>query len=200
MELFKINDTISKLESSDNPLSADVYFITGKEYTYIVDVGACENALRLINDTPDKKIIITHFHQDHAGNLKAVTGAAEIFVGSYTKKSTGIGTAITEKLLIEDGVKLEIIPIPSSHAKGSLGVLVNGEYLILGDSVYGSAKGYNVSLLGDEIALLQSTDFTNALMSHDNVFYNKNQVLERLKTIYSHRQKNENFIIYEDEY
>lgn len=39
MELFKINDTISKLESSDNPLSADVYFITGKEYTYIVDVG-----------------------------------------------------------------------------------------------------------------------------------------------------------------
>lgn len=77
---------------------------------------------------------------------------------------------------------------------------MNGEYLILGDSVYGSAKGYNVSLLGDEIALLQSTDFTNALMSHDNVFYRKNQVLERLKTIYSHRQKNENFIIYEDEY
>ena len=60
--LDKINGNISRLKSSENPLSADVYFVYGKEYTYIIDVGANEQALELVSDTQNKKIIITHFH------------------------------------------------------------------------------------------------------------------------------------------
>ena len=180
--ILPITDYLSHLESSQDPLSADVYFIQGKEFTYIVDVGACEDALERVLGITKKKIIITHFHADHADNLKRIPDDTCIYVGNYTKKSTGKGEVVDGELLIEDEVSLRIYPIPNSHAKGSLCVLVNNEYLIMGDSYYSNIKGYNLSLLHDEISLLRKLDFKYAFMSHDNEPHNREEIIAGLET------------------
>jgi glyoxylase-like metal-dependent hydrolase (beta-lactamase superfamily II) len=104
------------------------------------------------------------------------------------------GTLVKDTLSIQDGVRLQIIPIPNSHAKGSLCVLVNDEYLILGDSFYTNKNGYNVSLLHDEIALLEQLNFCHVLLSHDREPHSKEEILETLKSYYGKRKKNNPYI------
>lgn len=185
-----IDEKITCIEATDNPLSADVYFIEGNEYTYIIDAGSNDYAYEQITSIDKKKIIITHFHQDHCENIKRIDIAdGDLFVGNYTRKTLEKGTVVDAEMTISDGVKLRIIPIKNSHAKDSLCVVVNDEYLFLGDAFYSSIKGYNVSLLHDEIALLESVPFTKAVFSHENSVYDRNYVLDNLKEIFAKRQK-----------
>ena len=43
LEVRKINDRISYIKASMEPLSSDVILIEGEEYTYLFDVGKEEN-------------------------------------------------------------------------------------------------------------------------------------------------------------
>ncbi len=186
---------LSLLPSSDIPLSADVYFIRGAAHTYIVDVGRNDDAFEAVKNTPDKKVIITHFHEDHTENLRRLMIPEEdLYLGSYTRKGVGYGTEVTSQIVIDDGVKLVIAPIPNSHAKGSLCVTVNDEYLILGDAFYSNVKGYNVSQLGEEIKLLKALDYKYVLMSHKEKVHEKNEVIKILEDIFSKREKDNPFI------
>jgi len=183
------------MESSENPLSADVYFIKATNDTYIVDVGSNEDAREAITAIPSGKIIITHFHQDHMENLKHIPVVeANLYVGDYTRKVLGYGTLVREQVHIQDGISIRILPIPNSHAKGSLCVLANEEYLLLGDSFYTNKNGYNVSLLYDEIKLLKELNFRYALMSHDTKVYTRDEILETLEYYYLRREKNNPYI------
>ena len=47
----------------------------------------------------------------------------------------------------------------------------------MGDSFYCSKKGYNVSLLHDEIALLERLSFSKVLLSHDDKIYTREEIL-----------------------
>ena len=191
----KISDNITFLQSSDEPLSADVYFIEGNEYTYIIDAGSNDSAYELITGIDKKKIIITHFHQDHCGNLNRIDIEDEdLYVGSYTHKTLKKGTIVDSEITISDGQEIRIIPIKNSHAKDSLCVVVNNEYLFLGDAFYSTMKGYNVSLLHDEIALLESIPFSKAVFSHDNSIYDRDYVIGSLKEIFGKRQKDNPYI------
>ena len=191
----RINEKITFLEASDEPLSADVYFIEGNDFTYIIDAGSNDSAYELITGIDKKKIIITHFHQDHCANLNRIDIEDEnLYVGGYTYKTLNKGTVVDSEIAINDGLELRIIPIKNSHARDSLCVVVNGEYLFLGDAFYSTMKGYNVSLLHDEIALLESIPFTKAVFSHDNSIYDRDYVLSSLKEIFSKRQKDNPYI------
>ena len=193
--MIRINEKITLLESSENPLSADVYFIEGNEYTYIIDVGSNDSAYEQINSIEKKKIVITHFHQDHCANMERINIANEnLYVGKYTGKTIGKGTPVESEITINDGVTIRILPIKNSHAKDSLCVAVNDEYLFLGDAFYSSIKGYNVSLLHDEIALLDSLAFNKAFLSHDTTVHERDYILGNLKEIFALRQKNQSFI------
>ena len=186
---------IKRIEMSENPLSADVFFVQGREYTYIVDVGSNDASYEAVRDIPKKKIIITHFHADHAENLRRLKPADEdLFVGDYTAKYYGGGTVIKEPMHIEDGVFMDILPLPSSHAKGSLTVIVNKSVILLGDGCYSNNKGYNVSLLYDLIKILKAAEFTTAIKSHESKEYSKEELIEELETIYSLREKNNPYI------
>ena len=98
-----------------------------------------------------------------------------------------------------DGVKIDIYPIPNSHCKGALLMMVDDEYAFIGDSSYCMEKDgrpmYNSQLLKAEIDLLESIPADKLLVSHDRKFVrNKAVVLRQLKTIYSHRTTDSPYI------
>ncbi|MBO4617765.1 MAG: MBL fold metallo-hydrolase [Lachnospiraceae bacterium] len=193
--MIKINDYISKIECSDHPLSADVYIIKGDKHTYIVDVGHSEEALETLKSIPNKKIIITHFHADHMGNLKALApNDNDLYVGDYTAKYYGGGTVIKEPIHLEDGVIIDIFPLPSSHAKGCLTIAVNKNCILLGDGCYSNIKGYNVSVTFDMIKTLKNIEFSTAIKSHDDTLYTKDELITELETIYSQKEKDKPYI------
>lgn len=186
---------IKRIEMSENPLSADVFFVQGREYTYIVDVGSNDVSYEAVKAIPKKKIIITHFHADHAENLRRLKPADEdLFVGDYTAKYYGGGTVIKEPMHIEDGVFMDILPLPSSHARGSLTIIVNKSVILLGDGCYSNNKGYNVSLLHDLIKILKAAEFTTAIKSHESKEYTKEELIGELEEIYSHKESGNPYI------
>ena len=194
----KIEEYLYDLESSENPLSADVYFILGNNKTYIFDVGANINSLNEIKKYHNREIIISHFHQDHIYNLNNLDDKNNIYVSSYTFKHLNYGKIVNDLIEINDGVNLKIFEIPNSHAKGSLALIINDKYLLLGDSIGSNIKGYNVSLLYDEIKSLEEYKYEYVLLSHKNKIYKKDAVIIFLKNIYNKKEKGNPYIgIYE---
>jgi glyoxylase-like metal-dependent hydrolase (beta-lactamase superfamily II) len=105
----------------------------------------------------------------------------------------------------EKHLKLEIIPMPSSHSKGSLALVVNDEYIFMGDSTYcryiPKREGvedhveYNVQKLKEQIELLKSIKAEKCLISHEKrIMRPKKVVIRQLESIYARRQPGENVI------
>ncbi len=196
--LKEITEEIQYLPAVEEPLSADVYIIRGKEYTYVVDVGANDEAYETVRSVKGpKKVIITHFHGDHTGNLSRLNIPDEdLYVGAWMRKKYKLGTPVASVMEIHDGVELKVIPMASSHAKGCLAILVNGKCLLMGDSFYGhNDKGYNVSSLYDQIKQLKELDFEFAVMSHDERQHKKRKMLLLLEMYYAKRKPGEDYIM-----
>ena len=158
MEAIRIDDRISYIPATENPLSADVGIIEGDNAVWFFDVGSEERVAEFIKnyDTgvnaqsePKKKYaVISHFHTDHTANLAKIR-FDKIFLGKYTLKylkiiqnsselqaEYGSDTPmiqtnadfsfedvcqiVTEPIEIDDGIKLRIAEIPSSHTKGAV--------------------------------------------------------------------------------
>ena len=128
-----IGTKIKYLPATDEPLSADVYYITGDKYCYIYDVGNSEISLQHINQTVKEKVVIlSHYHKDHTGNIDEIQ-YHNLYVGKKTQEVIGKGTVIVDTLTIHDGVKIDVIPCPSPHTEGSLIVTVDNEYTLIAD-------------------------------------------------------------------
>ncbi len=197
-EIKIINEYIKYIESSENPLSANVFIIRGINNNYIFDVGSNKYSREYINKIDDRIIIISHFHTDHMENLKFFyNDINNLYIGDYTYKILGYGNVIKDKYEINDGINLKIISIPNSHAKGSLCIIINNEYLLIGDSLDGNRNGLNVSLLYDEIKLLKELDFKYILTSHNDIIYKKEEVIKELEYYYSKKEKNKPYITYD---
>ena len=189
-EIIKVNDRISYIPACEKPLSADIGIIRGDSKIYLYDVGSTLQALNYLYSLPDDKVIvISHFHGDHTWWLgthrpgDSEMGAednvspcyerpaySKLYVSKQTAKYTG-GDIVTEPITIEDGVKLTIAPMPSSHSKGSLALIVNDELAFVGDATYSSSDNngtfYNAQLLQEEIAFLESIPATKVFLSHE---------------------------------
>ncbi len=202
--ILTINNRISYLKASENPLSADVGVIKGESRQWFFDVGSNEEAYQLIlNESIDIGIVISHFHPDHMANLGKIMESREggscLYVGDNTFKYCKMGEVVSKDIYIEDGCKLHIFPLPSSHAKGSLGLEIDEEYCFLGDGTYSTNKGgkiaYNVQLLREEIKVLSGLKATYFILSHrDPIVQKKEDVLKQLNRIYAMRKKDEAYI------
>lgn len=194
-----INSVISHIPASANPLSSDIGLIRGSNCTYIYDVGANEESRQYINEIQGAKcVIISHFHPDHTRNLADIT-YDRLYVGKETYRYTNAGDIVTEPVIIEDGVSLELIPVPATHSKGSLILNVNNEYAFLGDSLYtGMHAGkpcYNAQFLKGQIDILKNLECKYFLLSHEERFIcSKETVIRWLESIYAKRDKNESYI------
>lgn len=221
-KIVKLNDRIQYLQVSYDPLSADVVAVRGDSAWWIFDVGACDMAVDFINALPrnpanddavslKKNIVISHFHRDHLLNVvRHCNGEVSLdfdtlYVGLHASKVVGEMSdrekvAVTSPLSFDDGMHIEILPIPNSHAKGSL-ILVVDDFVFLGDATYpmvghGEPDVYNVQILGEQIRFLKSLAQTRFCLSHKRgLVRDRNSVIQFLESVYARRQKNENYIV-----
>lgn len=196
MELLKIADRISYFPHRESPLSADVGVIRCDDELWIYDVGSTVEIAAAINDLPGhKNVVLSHFHQDHAGNVERVMYDV-LYAGAFTCKRLGVRTTVGDHLFFESGIHLFLLP--SSHAKGCVG-LEYGDYAFLGDATYSMVKdgqaAYNAGILKEQITVLKSLRADLLLLSHSEPFArHKAEVISQLEEIYSLRSRNSPYI------
>ena len=229
-KIVKLTDRIHYLQMSNDPLSAHVIAVRGDCAWWIFDEGASDDAARFINELPHnlvddaanlakrdnganltKNVVISHFHRDHLLNVQRMCSGEisldidALYVGAYTSKTFGeiegvAKNVVMEPLAFDDGVQIQILPMPNSHAKGSLALIVD-DYVFLGDATYpmvghGSPDVYNVQILGEQIKLLKTLSASRFCLSHKRgLVRDKTSVLMFLESVYARRQKNENYIV-----
>lgn len=192
----RINDQISYFPATEEPLSADVGMIQSGDGFWIFDVGASREAAEAINALPGKKkIVLSHFHADHAGNIDKIQYDA-LYAGPFTCKRLGAGIAVERDMVFEDGVHL--FPLPSGHAKGCVG-LEYGDFAFLGDGTYAArqdgAAVYNAGLLREQITVLKGLRAKWFLLSHGSPFARpKAEVIAQLEAIYAGRDPQSAYI------
>ena len=143
-----------------------------------------------------------------------------LYVSSETFRHTKAGTLINERITVYDRIKtimenesteskgvlkLDIIPCPTSHCKGSLLLMVNDDIIFAGDSVYcrdytdengEHHAAYNTQLLKSQIELLESLPAEKIFMSHNKKPLRPKKVaLRELSAVYSHREPGKSEII-----
>ena len=210
----KLNERVQYLSATLEPFSADVFAVRGDGAWWVYDVGRSDDALAFINGLPrgdgfpvKKNIVISHFHWDHTENLmRARRGEVQLpfdalYLGNYAQRRLKMGEMVKTPLEFTDGMRIRIVPVPNSHAKGSLVLVVGDEYAFLGDSTYAEVgdgdvpDSYNVQQLNEEINLLKSLDVKFFCLSHRRrPVAEKNTIITHLEGIYSHRKKNLNTI------
>ena len=189
-----------RLPMSTDPLSADVFIIHGQRCTYFIDCGSCDAALDFILSVDgSRNLVLTHFHADHSDNMKRFReGTFEtVYGGKKTIERIGCGTIVNTELELEEGIR--IIPITNCHAKGSLAVELDGEYLFTGDALCGcdtpQGYGYNAGMLLSTIRELEKCKAKYIVPSHSTQIRPKDEVLTELRKIYSERKGNDPYII-----
>lgn len=194
MSLVQLNQFISYLPSQESPLSCDIIFIQTKDATIIFDVGASEQAVEAINSYKgDRVIILSHFHPDHISNLSKIQ-YSKLYASKNTLKYVTKGTEqnitpVTSSITISNTPLVQIMELPSSHAKGCL-MMICGEYAFVGDGVYSKPvrgkHSYNAQLLQQMIKTLESIDVKYICLDHDKKFILPKPVIIKLyKDIYS---------------
>lgn len=226
LRITRLDDNISYIQPTVNPLSANVVIINSKDAVWLYDVGkhpdipdvlecfirteCCDysgdSVLQGTKAGKKVNIVLSHFHQDHIGNITQLCekfDCCNIYQGRLTYKHTHIGSIIEDDVYIEDGKSvLHIFPLPSSHAKGSIALEVNNEYCFLGDGLYAMYKGsqslYNTGILKEEIDVLKKVKAKNFMCSHKTPFgRSKAGVIRWLESIYDMRTKDNPYILYE---
>lgn len=197
MEMRKITEEISYIPAIESPLSADIGIVQCDDEVWVYDVGNTEETAAVVNALPGKKnVVLSHFHPDHAGNIERITYDT-LYAGAFTCRRLGIGTTVDEHLYFENGVHL--FPLPSSHAKGCVG-LEFGDYAFLGDATYSTMQSgqvaYNAGLLQEMLDVLKALQAGWFLLSHSEPFAcPKAEVVAQLEEIYSMRKPHDPYIL-----
>ena len=189
MKEIIINEKVSYIECSEDPLSADIGIIRDGDAVWLYDVGSDERAISEL--TGNYNVVLSHFHQDHTGNIGKIT-VKEAFVSDETKRHVQMGTVADRDVYIGN---LHIFPLPSSHCKGCLGLEVDEAYAFVGDALYSKLRdGYyifNTQLVKDEIAVLKSLKAPYLLVSHfKGLIRRRDEMIAELEELYQHRDKN----------
>ena len=184
-----INEKISYIECSDDPLSADIGIIRDGDAVWLYDVGSDERAISEL--TGNYNVVLSHFHQDHTGNIGKLN-IKEAFVSPETKRHVQMGTVADKDIYIGN---LHSFPLPSSHCKGCLGLEVDETYAFVGDALYSKLRdGYyifNAQLVKDAIAVLKKLKAPYLLVSHfGGMVRCRDEVIAELTELYQHRGKN----------
>ena len=183
----EIGGKIKCILASEEPLSADVYYIRGDQYAYIFDVGNNDESLLHIKRVEkDKIIILSHYHEDHVGNIKDVD-YHRLYVGRKTREAIETGTIVKSRITIDDGVKIEIIPCPSPHTDGSLIMSVDNEYTLIADLYFTRPPFDKVKALR-MLETVQSLDTKYFVISHlkEKKVVPKDELIAELKDYFNH--------------
>lgn len=198
MEITYVNDYISYISPMQDPLSANVVMITLRDRMLLYDVGCGHGIPEYLNNISGRKeAVLSHFHPDHIANFDKIN-LDELYVSKHTLGYTHRG--VTDMAELMEGV--EIIPLPSTHAKGSLALRVN-EYLFTGDAFGPGMKAgkavVNAGFLLEDIKILEKSPAKYVCESHVAQFVRpKEEILNRLKSLYMRRDKEAPYIDWDD--
>ena len=190
MERIPVNDRIQYIAASEDPLSADIGIVRNGDQIWLYDVG---NRPELVADlTGEYRVVLSHFHADHVGNLDQIR-TAELYVSNETFAHVKQGIIVNRP---QDFGDIRVFPLPSSHAKGCLGMEVGGEYAFVGDALYSRVREgcyvYNSQLLQEEIEVLSSLRAPRLLVSHfKGLIREREAVLRELEALYALRDRNQ---------
>lgn len=199
--LNKIDNSLYYLPSEEVPvLSADIGLFVGGKFVWAYDCGASEYAYSSLKNIENLKVVISHFHNDHSGNMRRLGNVVDYYVGKYTYNHFAIGNVISEDVYFEDLGLIHIFQLPNSHSKGSLAMEINEEYVFIGDSSYGKHVDrhitYNAQLLLEQYRKLQSIKAEKVILSHAmNSIVDKEQLLLKFDKILSKRKSSEPIIV-----
>ena len=194
MLIQQISDKISYIPATEDPLSADIGIIREGGQTWLYDVG--EGAAAIDGLTGIFQVVLSHFHQDHTGNLQKLH-IQNLYVSDETQRHTGIGTVVNGDLYFG---ALHLFPLPSSHCKGCLGLEVEGRYAFVGDALYCKTKNgaytFSVQLVHDLLAVLKRLTAPDLLVSHfPGMVRPRAEVIAELEALYAMRQPGNNEIL-----
>ena len=201
MDVIEIKEGISYVEATDNPLSADIGIAEGNDATWLYDVGNGDKPISGLNG--NYNAVLSHFHPDHIGNISKLN-IKNLYLSKETMKHLPADILPSACIhIVKEPVNIDnirIFPLPSSHAKGCLGMEVNGEYAFLGDALYCHAGKngytYNVQFLKQEIDTIENLGSEYLLVSHcKGLVRKRKEVLSELKAIYAKREKGNNEIL-----
>ena len=187
--MVEINQRVSYLPATENPISSDVVMVKILDSTVFFDVGCNKVSAELINGISGRKIaVLSHFHPDHIANLLRCRFDS-VYCGAntakYLKFQKSPVVVVKEKFSLFDGLK--ILPVPSSHAKESLAMCVDG-ICFLGDAAYPGyklgKKYHNANFLRSLVDFLKMIDSEEVFYSHEkNPVKTKEVILGVLESI-----------------
>jgi len=189
MNKIAINEKISYIPCSDDPLSADIGIIREGQDTWLYDVGSTADRIREL--TGSYRVVLSHFHQDHTGNVQRLD-IQKLYVSRETQRHVGMGVVVDKDIRIG---QLHLFPLPSSHCKGCLGLEVDETYAFVGDALYSKFREgccvFNAQLVREEIAVLENLKAPYLLVSHfEGMVRRREEVIAELKEVYSLRVDN----------
>ena len=185
-EMNRISEKIKYLPATNDPLSADVYFVEGDKYCYIYDVGNNEHSLTQINQTEKEIIVIlSHYHADHTGNIDEIN-FRDLYVGNLTHETIGKGTIVEDVITINDGVKIEVIHCVSPHTDGSLIMNIDNEYTLIAD-LYFTRPPFDKKKALKMLESLGKIDTKYFVISHQEEakVIDKNELIESLSEYFN---------------
>lgn len=194
MLIQQISDKISYIPATEDPLSADIGIIREGGQTWLYDVG--DGAAAIDGLTGIFQVVLSHFHQDHTGNLQKLH-IQNLYVSGETQRHTGIGTVVNGDLYFG---ALHLFPLPSSHCKGCLGLEVGRQYAFVGDALYCKTKNgaytFSVQLVHDLLAVLKRLTAPDLLVSHfPGMVRPRAEVIAEFEALYAMRQPGNNEIL-----
>ncbi len=202
--MLPIHDRIACIPACDEPLSAEIGVVRGDSCSWLFDVGNGAAPLAAVQAIPGKKCaVLSHFHPDHMANWESC-GLSQLFASEHTRRYLPQHvpfpvTIITEPLLLCDGAELRLFPLPSSHARGCLGLEVDDAFAFVGDGLYCTGKdgrpAFNAGMLRETLAVLRTLRADTLLVSHHEPFArSRADVLAELEAVYAARDPHESYI------
>jgi len=182
MEYKELSPHSGYISEEPGLICPKIGLIYGRGGTIYFDTGASLKQLRLLEEVRAKKgfrnpsyLVISHFHADHIANF-AYFSTCRVYGSKTTAQRIRVDETVHETAAIDLGdVKVEIIPFPSSHAKGSLILrLVGEEVVFLGDGVY-EAVGfeekdyYDRSLFFEMALVIRSLNAAHYVFGHESL-------------------------------
>jgi glyoxylase-like metal-dependent hydrolase (beta-lactamase superfamily II) len=172
-----------------------IILISGDKASLFVDVSNSKKQLddalgylKKENLAPLKYVALTHFHDDHIGNLIYLPEGPELLASKNTARYLArASTILSEDQDLDLGnYSVRLILVPSLHAKGCLDVLAE-QFLFTGDSLYyrqsGSSYYYNPQIAYEMLKKHEAIPFVNAIGAHESPVRTKEEILDYLSKL-----------------
>lgn len=197
--IHTVKEGIYYVEHEKERICPKIGIITGSKYTLIVDVAnekehllEAERFLKENGDPSIHYVALTHFHPDHIQNVSLLEDCTILCSRNTSKYLSSKCEIIVEEQIDLGNQLVQLVSLPSLHAKGCIGVLCDG-VLFVGDALYSREKNgkeyFNKGLIGSELKAYKELDFQEVIFSHGDICQpNKAGVLAYLANMMSENE------------